>query len=133
MTTQRKSNREKRVTKWKNEKEELDCTPVEIPLGAELPESLEDQIRRFVTLELDTRDDQTTTFEEEDDFTEENPDVLDFSQYEFPEIQEDYESPPLDPPQAPQEADMPAEVSGDTPDPPAEPEAQNQPDASQTG
>ena len=101
-----------------NGSEKLDLTPIAIPIGNKKPLSLQEEIQRFIRSEISENAESKgeETFEEADDFEEENPETLDLSNYEFPEIQEDY----IEAPQAPQEGDIPDEAPADQPAPPAE-------------
>jgi hypothetical protein len=112
----------------KPDPEKLDPRPREMPLGACKPETLSDTIARFVAAELAAQTPgDPESFEEADNFEEEDPDTLDFSPYEFAEIQDDYlEEVPAEPPPplqetgpepdpsepAPAESETPSEVSG---------------------
>lgn len=67
-----------------------DNTPVEMPLGARRAPSLADQIARMVHQAIEAeKGSEYGSWEEEDDFEEEDPDVLDFSKYELQELQEE--------------------------------------------
>jgi hypothetical protein len=71
--------------------EKLDDTPIEMPLGARRPRPLQELIARMVKEAVeDETGEEFDDIEEEDDFEEEDPDTLDFSPYEFAEIQEEY-------------------------------------------
>jgi len=68
-----------------------DPTPVEVPVQFRRPPSIQDEIKRFVRMELSARAqaNQLETFEEADDFNVEDDDVdLDFdgSKYEVVEM-----------------------------------------------
>lgn len=70
--------------------EQLDCTPMEMPLGFAKPTPIHELIARAVRQEIDQQgEDQHETWEEADDFEEEDPDVLDFSAYEFEHLQDE--------------------------------------------
>ncbi len=69
-----------------NKSEILDNTPVEMPVGYHLPETLADQMRRFIREEVSAaREDDQGSFEDEDDFYDEDP-LL--SPYEMTDMQE---------------------------------------------
>jgi len=66
--------------------ENLDNTPVEMPIGYHLPETLADQMRRFIREEVSAaRDDDQGSFEDEDDFEDDDPQL---SPYELTDMQE---------------------------------------------
>ncbi len=96
--------------------EEVDPIPIAPTVNQSKPETLQDEIRRFIRQEVSTHAELAgnESFEEADDFEEENPEHLDLSPYEFVEIQEEYiPEVTADPTQAPQEADLPAELASD--------------------
>lgn len=63
--------------------EELDTTPIEMPLGACRPTPLQDLIAMMVREQVQqSTDEEFGTIEEEDDFEEHDPDTLDLSPYE---------------------------------------------------
>lgn len=103
----------------------MDKTPVAMPIGWDKPDPLHEQIARLVreAVQAETGE-EVGDFDEEDDFVEEDEDLLDFSAYEFPEIQEDYLEPPPEValPQAAQE-EQPKEPDPGVVDPEKEPEA----------
>jgi hypothetical protein len=64
--------------------EDLDLTPVEMPLGACRPEPLEQIISRMVRAAVEEeRGEEFETPEEAEDFEEEDPEVLGLSPYEL--------------------------------------------------
>ncbi len=66
--------------------EHNDNTPIELPVGYDYPESLADQMRRFIREEVSaSRDEGKGSFEEEDDFTDDEEPL---SQYEMTDMQE---------------------------------------------
>lgn len=70
---------------------ELDCTPIELPLNARRPRSLQDYIATMVQhAVMAERGEEMESWEESDDFEEEDPDTLDFSRYELAELQEEH-------------------------------------------
>ena len=73
-----------------NSEPELDTTPVEMPLGSVRPTPLHELIARMVrdTIVQETQED-FDTFEDADDFEEEDPDTLDFSAYELTQSNEE--------------------------------------------
>lgn len=106
----------------------LDTTPVELPIGARRPASLQDYIARMVRDAVSAeRGEEFESWEESDDFEEDDPDTLDFSQYELQSLQDeasiqDYgleADPKFKRAQAPSEA--PQETISGQPDPNAEP------------
>lgn len=64
--------------------EVLDPTPVELPLGACKPQSLQEMVASMLHAQLaDAADDgEMETWEEADDFEPEDPELLDLSAYE---------------------------------------------------
>lgn len=69
-----------------NRQEVLDNTPVEMPVGYDHPESLADQMRRFIRDEVSaSRNIDQGSFEEEDDF-DEDEELL--TEYELSDMQE---------------------------------------------
>ncbi len=102
--------------------EDLDTTPMAAPVGADRPMTLQEEIQRFIKTEISqaAEDKQMETFEEADDFEEDDPDHVDLTPYNLTQLQEE-EPLPLDVPeettQAPQEADLP---ETDTSDPDAD-------------
>ncbi len=102
-----------------NHSEVNDQTPIEIPVGYELPESLADQMRRFIREEVSyARDEDQGSFEEEDDFEDDDPQL---SPYELTDMQEvedilDYDDTPPAKPEA-EKADDPPPEDAKTPAP----------------
>lgn len=102
-----------------------DTTPMEIPIGAQRPRSLQDYIATMVRQAvMAEKDEEFETWEESDDFEEEDPDTLDFSRFELQELQDvgsiaDYGPDPADKEIALQEA--PQEDNSGPPDPDAVP------------
>jgi len=104
--------------------EELDPTPLEMPLDYGQPPSMRELVQQYVRGELSAAAAQHElgTFEEEDDFEEENPDLLDLSGYEVTEFEMVDEDPsddpappggepsPKDPPEGPSEPSQPPET-----------------------
>lgn len=69
---------------------ELDDTPLEMPLGSRRPPSLAEQIARMVQEAIVAeKGSEVPSWEEEDDFEEEDADLLDFSKYELQALQEE--------------------------------------------
>jgi hypothetical protein len=103
--------------------DELDETPIEMPFNCKRPTRLQDMIATMVKEAVEAeKGDEFETMDEADDFTEEDPNLLDMSPYEFETIQDDYDSaeeyePPVDDssPTEPPPDDPPP--TGDTPDP----------------
>lgn len=97
--------------------DDLDETPIEMPLGASHPTPLADLIASMVktAVEQQTGDDFDTP-EEADDFEEEDPDTLDLTRYEFEELpDESFDPPEEEPLEQPEPDDKPP--TGDDPDP----------------
>lgn len=71
--------------------EKLNAEPVALPIGASQPTPLHVLVARMVREHVAAeRDVQPGSLEEEDDFEEDDPDVLDFSsQYTLSELQEE--------------------------------------------
>lgn len=99
----------------------LDPTPVEMPIGYTRPRSLQDYIATMVRQAvMAEQEEEFETWEESDDFEEEDPDTLDFSKYELQELQDegsirDYGPDPADKEIGPEEA--PQEANSGPPDP----------------
>ncbi len=69
-----------------NRSETLDNTPVEMPIGYEQPETLADQMRRFIRDEVSAaREEDQGSFEDEDDFEDDDPPL---TKYEMTDMQE---------------------------------------------
>ncbi len=67
----------------------LDNTPVEMPVGFEEPESLADQMRRFIKDEVSAaRDEDQGSFEDEDDFEDDDPVLTDYELTDMQEVEE---------------------------------------------
>ncbi len=106
-------------------KEYLDPTPVEIPVGYEKPLSLKQDMMRFIREEVSASADRNgaDSFDESDDFDigfEDEP----VSDYEFAELQDDYEpeevvvAPEEPPKKDPRKADPDPPPPSDPPDKP---------------
>lgn len=75
------ANRPARYGRFKHE--EVDMTPIEMPLGACRPTPLQDLIAHMVRQQVQQESgDEWETPDEADDFEEEEPDTLDMSPYE---------------------------------------------------
>lgn len=75
-----------------NGQEHPDPTPVEIPIGHEQPESLEDTMRRFIREQVAahySEKEGAGTFEDEDDFDIEDEDPELLTPYEMTEMEEE--------------------------------------------
>ncbi len=69
--------------------ENLDNTPVEMPVGYHLPESLADQMRRFIRDEVSAaREIDEGSFEEEDDFEDDDPLLTSYELTDMQEVEE---------------------------------------------
>ncbi|AXL15455.1 hypothetical protein [Microviridae sp.] len=92
--------------------EQLDTTPMEMPLGAQAPTPLHEIIARMVRQAVDVEtNDEHESFDEANDFEEEDEATLDMSPYTLVDMEPDqYEEPEPEP--APAE-----EQPGDPPDP----------------
>lgn len=116
MPARKKDQRELLEEKWQNDVEDLDTTPAEatVPIVAN-PLSIQEELKRFVRQELSQAADQAEadTFEEANDFDEEDPDTLDLTAYELHALEADL-TPPLDG-EDPQDADLPVGGVGETP------------------
>lgn len=89
--------------------DELDTTPVAMPANASQPPTMEELIAKYLRIERMREEhakEEPETWEEANDFEEEDPDTLDFSPYELQELQEELETgyKPDPPPQEAQEA-----------------------------
>ncbi len=72
-----------------NHSEVLDKTPVEMPVGYEMPETLADQMRRFIREEVSAaRDEDKGSFEDEDDFYDDDPQLSEFELTDMQEVEE---------------------------------------------
>ncbi len=120
-----KSKREKAPDvaphRWGNpngDKEDVDTTPLAMPMGYAIPTPLHELISRMVrqAVELETGEEMETETEA-DDFEEESDELLDMSKYEFVEIQEDYVAP--EPEREAEPEPEPEPPTGDLPDPDA--------------
>lgn len=82
--------------------EKLDTTPVALPVGACQPTPLQDIVARLVreAIELE-KDEEFESFEESNDFEEEDPDTLNMSPYELTDMTEEFLTPEAQ--EAPQE------------------------------
>lgn len=110
--------------------EELDPTPVEVPLGYQQPLTLQEEMRRFIREEISraAQEGGAGTFEEEDDFDVDDDDDLPLSEYELTELQSEVPlekkvktPPPAKPPDdaAPQAQPPPVVSSDDKAVPPS--------------
>ena len=89
--------------------EQLDPTPMEMPLGARMPESLQDTIARMVRVAVqEETNEELESWDEANDFTEDDPDVLDFSPYEFDDLEQEG-NPFIEMKDAPEPTDEPDE------------------------
>lgn len=89
----------KRWTELYEEPPEADQTPVEMPVQA--PETTQEMLGRMIAqhLERESQRQGFGTWQEEDDFEDEDPNLLDLSPYELQELQGDEELPdPEEPP-----------------------------------
>lgn len=108
---------------------ELDTTPIEMPLGACRPTPLQDIVARMVREAVAIeKGEEFESWEENNDFEEEDPDVLDLSPYELQELPDEAVDPTHNPdyqtkdfvlPEASQASEAPQEQPGDQPDPDA--------------
>ncbi len=121
-----------RPSHWGNPKgdpENVDTTPIEMPLGAMRPTPLQDIVARMVREAVESeKGDEFETFEESNDFEEEDPDVMDFTPYEMTAMQDEHYFQDADAHREQEqqqrspdpEEDPPAPPTGDPPDPNAE-------------
>lgn len=88
--------------------EKHDPTPVEIPLGLDRPETLEDIVRRFVRHEASIQAEESghETFQEANDFDVSDEDEFK-SPYELSDMQEEYPISAAEPPEPPAEPETP--------------------------
>lgn len=89
--------------------EPLDPTPMEIPLGACQPESLEQLVAKYMRIQIEQeKGEEFESFEDANDFEEEDPDTLWLdTRYTLQEVEPEAIDPGYDPekpPQAAQEA-----------------------------
>ncbi len=103
--------------------EVLDPIPLELPVGYNAEPSMRDLVQEYVrgALSQQAAEENLGTFEEEDDFEEENPNLLDLSGYEVTEFEmvDEYPAPDAAPPGGPPEG---TEVPS-SPDPSPPPES----------
>ncbi len=80
---------------YHNHSENLDKTPVEMPIGYENPESLADQMRRFIRDEVSAaRDEDQGSFEDEDDFEDDDEPLTTYELTDMQEVEEiDWDQP----------------------------------------
>lgn len=101
--------------------EQLDPEPIALPLGASQPTPLHVLIARMVRDHMAQETSQEYgSIEDEDDFTEEDPDTLDFaSQYSLSEVSEEPISSAVlrDPEPEKIDSALSEALTGDTPDP----------------
>lgn len=91
---------------------EMDRTPLEMPLNFKRPKTLQEIMASMIRQAIDSeRDDEHESWDEANDFEEEDPETLDLSRYELQELREEE----VRLPEMPQE-----EQTGDPPDPDAE-------------
>lgn len=99
---------------------ELDPTPIEMPVGAMRPRSLQDLVAQMVKSAVEAeRGEEFESWEESDDFEEEDPDTLDFSAYELQEIQSEAHIRDFGPdpdPEVPEAQEAPQEDNSGAPD-----------------
>ncbi len=84
-----------------NPSEVLDKTPVEIPIGYHEPESLADQMRRFITEEVSRAAESVDagSFDQEDDFEDDDPMLTNYELTDMQEVEEiDWDDPPAEKP-----------------------------------
>ena len=78
-----------------------DGTPVELPVGHDRAPTLKEELQRYVRFvhHRASQEEHFETFDEADDFTEDDPEPDWESQYELVELQDEegFETPPLDP------------------------------------
>lgn len=97
--------------------EAVDPEPVEWPAGLKAPPSLEDRIRRLIRTELSRQAEEAGggSFEEEDDFEDEDYDPLPMSPYEIQPMQEERPLAAPPPPTDAKPASSPAEPAKEVP------------------
>jgi len=103
--------------------EPLDITPIEMPLGACMPTPLQDIVARMVREQVALeKGEEFESWDEQDDFEEDDPDTLDMSPYELQELPDEDIAPTYDPdviPDAAEASEAPQEQPGDLPNPDA--------------
>lgn len=116
MPARKKEQRELLEEKWASDVEKLDPTPIEATVPIHTHLTMQEELRRFVREQVSQAANEVgaETFEEANDFEEENPDLLDMTAYELDALQVD-DTPPLDGVEAPQEADLPEGDEGNLP------------------
>jgi len=104
----------------KDNREILDTTPVEMPLGYEKPESLSDMIARMIrTANIQAaKTGQIESIEEADDFDTEDDEPEMVSNYQMTDMQEDQPWQPIPKPTSSQPP--PAQAKAEPPTPKAE-------------
>lgn len=115
--------------RWGNpegDPEDLDTTPVAMPLGASAPTPIHQLIATMVHQALaQEKDDGHETFEEANDFEEElEPGLLDMSPYTLMDMDEEYEPADEPDPEPSQTVSQPVTPTGDQPDQNAQEPAQ---------
>lgn len=103
--------------------QEMDETPVEIPIGLSRPTPLQDIIAKMVRQAVEAeRGEEFETPEESDDFEPEDENLMDFSPYELQDTAEEFilDDPSSDPTPIQEThsaaSQAPQEQTGDTPD-----------------
>lgn len=97
--------------------EQLDTTPVDMPIGYMRPTPLQDLIANMVRQQIEVeRQEEFETMDEADDFEEEDPDTLDLSAYSLTALQTDQPMEFPDEQSQEQPTDEPSEPA-DPPDP----------------
>lgn len=98
--------RQRLADRWKNDREDNSPVPCAVPLTAQKPLSLQEEIQRFIRNEVSqiAESQQHESFEEADDFEPEDENITPLTQYELTALQADAPMHDADPPEAPQES-----------------------------
>jgi len=112
------STRREMFSEREKDKEVLDPTPAAIPISVSSPPSMQELVQRYVreTVSEIARDEGHGTFEEEDDFEEDDHDELSLSGFEVTEYQME-DDPGIEDGEGEKPADSPPEAPGEDPPP----------------
>ncbi len=110
-----KLRQRERITARPRDAERLDPTPVAVPIEQQDPPSMRELVHEYVqgALSQQAADADLGTFEEEDDFVEEDPELLNMSGFEISEFPMEDEipiedaSPPVAAPEPPEPVPAP--------------------------
>lgn len=112
----------RKPARWGNhDPKPMNTDPVEMPIGFKRPKSLQEMMATMIRNAIEQEKEQEhDSWEEANDFEEEDPDTLNLSPYEFDDLQpEDLPSADLEPEPLVEDQGG-GEPTGDPPDPDAE-------------